>query len=87
MRQVYRLLRLADRYGAARVETACARALAVDVVDVTRVSRMLDRGLERDEMHAVPRPEPTPALNLRFARAAEEFVTSDAVPLAEVRHA
>ncbi len=87
MRQVYRLLRLADRYGEARVESACARALAVDVVDVTRVSRMLDRGLERDEMNSVFPPAPAPARDLRFARAAQEFVTSGAGPLAEVPHA
>lgn len=87
MRQVYRLLRLADRYGEPRVEAACARALAVEVVDVTRVSRMLERGLEGDEMHSVSRPEPALARPLRFARTAGEFATRSSVPLVEVSHA
>lgn len=41
MRQAYGLLRLCDRYGAARVDAACARAIAFDVIDVTRIERML----------------------------------------------
>ena len=45
MRQVYRLLGLVRRYGAERVNTACERALALDVVDVTRIARILERAL------------------------------------------
>ena len=39
MRAVYRLLGLVRRYGADPVETACARALELDVVSVMKISR------------------------------------------------
>jgi hypothetical protein len=42
MRQVYRLLGLVKRYGPAAVETACARALDLDVVSVTKIAAMLE---------------------------------------------
>lgn len=73
MRQVYRLLGLVRRYGAERVETACGRARALDVVDVTRIARMLERALEGAGDDA---PAPRPAgrvVQLRFARSAIEF--------------
>ena len=41
MRQVYALLGLCKRYGDARVESACATALAVEMFDVHRLERML----------------------------------------------
>jgi hypothetical protein len=44
MRRVYALLGLVRRYGAARVNEACATALAADLVDVTRLKRMLELG-------------------------------------------
>ncbi len=72
MRQVYRLLGLVRRYGADRVETACGRALGLDVVDVTRVARMLERALEgspeQDRLPGVVVP-------LRFARDPGTFRT------------
>jgi len=75
MRHLYRLLGLVERYGAARVDQACARALDLDVVDVMRVDRMLARALET----ASP-PEPTrPARSatvLRFARPASDFTAT-----------
>lgn len=74
MRQVYRLLGLVRRYGAERVEVACERALSFDVVDVTRIARMLERALEDDH----PSPIPTNRADrvvvpLRFARDASAF--------------
>jgi transposase len=65
MRQVYRLLGLARRYGDQRVEAACAQALALDVVDVSVIARLLERARE----HAQP-PVPAVAaqLPLRFTR-------------------
>lgn len=73
MRQVYRLLGLVRRYGAERVDAACERALAFDVVDVTKISRMLERALE-----ATARPESASrssgrVVQLRFARSVMEF--------------
>jgi transposase len=41
MRRVYALLGLVRRYGADRVEQACATALAVEMTDVHRLERML----------------------------------------------
>jgi transposase len=71
LRQAQQLLRLADRFGAARVNAACARALAFDLVDVRRVQRILQTALES---------EPAPAargavlpLPARFARPPASF--------------
>jgi transposase len=71
LRQAQKLLRLADRYGAARVNAACARALGFDLLDVYRVEAILRTALERE-------PAPTDrgtvvALPARFARAPESF--------------
>jgi hypothetical protein len=71
LRQAQKLLRLAERYGAPRVNAACARALAFELLDVRRVERILTTALEREagppERGAV-RPLPG-----RFARAPESF--------------
>jgi transposase len=73
MRQVYRLLGLVRRYGAERVNAACERALALDVVDVTKIARMLERALEgSSESGVAPRPAGR-VVQLRFARSAMEF--------------
>ena len=44
MRRVYALLGLARRYGAARLNDACAIALAAEMLDVHRLKRMLALG-------------------------------------------
>lgn len=73
MRQVYRLLGLVRRYGAARVNAACERALALEVVDVTKISRMLERALEGvTDAERAPRPHGR-VVQLRFARSLIEF--------------
>ena len=41
MRAAYALLRLCDKYSDGRVEAVCQSALAFDVVDVARITRML----------------------------------------------
>jgi hypothetical protein len=46
MRQVYALLGLVKKWGNQRVETACASALAHEVVNVGLIGRMLERGTE-----------------------------------------
>jgi transposase len=73
MRQVYRLLGLVKKWGAARVEQACRRALDAEAIDVNLVSRMLERGREAAEPDA--RPEPV-VIQGRFARDPAEFATS-----------
>jgi transposase len=62
MRQVYRLLGLARRFGDQRVEAACAQALAVDVVDIGLITRLLERGREHAAAPVAQR------LPLRFSR-------------------
>jgi hypothetical protein len=61
MRMVYRLLGLVRSYGPTPVDAARGRALELDVVDVTKIARMLEQASERrksrDERSAVrPRP-------------------------------
>ncbi len=69
MRAVYRLLGLARRYGGDVVDTACARALELDVVNVTKIQSMLERAAE-----ATPVPAPRAvAANGRFARDPGEY--------------
>jgi transposase len=46
MRQVYALLGLVKKWGPARVDTACASALAHETVNVGLIGRMLERGTE-----------------------------------------
>jgi Mu transposase, C-terminal domain len=65
MRQVYRLLGLARRYGDGRVDTACAQALALDVIDVSVITRLLERAREHAQL---PPPPVAPQLPLRFTR-------------------
>jgi len=71
MRQVYRLLGLVKRWGPERIEQACDRCLELDVVDVTRVGRIVERALEREQESAdIPL---APVVRLRFARHPDEF--------------
>ena len=69
MRQVYRLLGLVRTHGSEAVDTACANALDLDVVDVTRIARILDRARENA---AVPEAKVVGA-PARFARDPAEF--------------
>ncbi len=75
VRRVYALLGLVKKYGSARVDAVCATALAVDMHDIHRLTRML----------ADPRsPEPTPTASreavpiARYLRPAAQY----ALPLA-----
>jgi transposase len=70
MRQVYRLLGLVRRFGPERVDEACAKALELEVVDVSLIARMLERALE--SRPADDRPAAT-VVPMRFARADHEF--------------
>ena len=79
MRSVYRLIGLAKRYGPQAAEVACARALDVDVINVSKIESMLKNATEN-----------TPAAGLaaaagagpgRFARDAAEYATATGIPL------
>ena len=78
MRQVYRLLGLVKRYGAAPTDTACGRALDLDVVSVTKIAAMLEKATENAEA-----PPPRAASGLapaRFARDPREYRPSSPKP-------
>ena len=69
MRSAGRLLGLADKYGAERLEQACARAVSYAELDYQTVKRILAQGLDRQpaaELQAAPPAE-------RFVRSAQEF--------------
>lgn len=72
LRTVQAILRLADPYGAVRLEAACRRALSFDEVGYGTLKRILEKGLERQ-----PLPDITPArvgvLRYRFARSGSEI--------------
>lgn len=74
MRQAYALVRLCDTYGDGRVEAVCQSALAFDVVDVTRIGRMLKAAVTPGSPQ-VPRGKVVPITAPRFARATEHFET------------
>lgn len=73
MRHVYRLLGLVRRYAAPAVEQACCRALEADVVDVTRVARMLEQAVEREPLATRPPLGEGRGRTLRFLRQASEY--------------
>ena len=75
LRQTQKLLRLADKYGDARVDAACQRALYYDLINVRRVQNIIERSLEKD------RPQNEPPANdnggqqtFSFLRNAQSFV-------------
>jgi transposase len=74
MRQVYALLGLVKKWGATRVEAACASALDHEVVNVGLIGRMLERGTE----HTTIEPSlPGTVIPGRFARDPEHFAVND----------
>jgi transposase len=75
MRQVYRLLSLARRYGDTAVNTACGKALEVDVISVTKIASMLEKAAENTP---VPATRPAAVGTARFARDPGEYATSRA---------
>ncbi len=70
MRQVYALLGLVKKWGAERVDAACASALEHEAVNVGLIGRMLERATEN-----TPTQQPLPGVVVsgRFARHPDEF--------------
>jgi hypothetical protein len=65
---------LAEPYSAARLDAACERALAVDLVDVRRLERILQLALEQEPLPGEPPPARLPELpSARFARDGTAF--------------
>jgi hypothetical protein len=73
MRAVYRLLGLARRYGDEATNTACGKALELDVISVTKIASMLERATQNNP---VPPPRPAAAAGGRFARDPGEYATA-----------
>lgn len=74
LRQAHKLLRLVDKYGVARVEAACRRALAFDLVNVRRLETMIEHALDADaETGASSTRAKIVRLPLRFERDASSF--------------
>jgi hypothetical protein len=75
MRQAYALLRLCDKYGEGRVEAVCQSALAFDVVDVGRITRMLKLATKPQTVDASGKGKLVQLTLPRFARSEEHFQT------------
>ncbi|HUR22991.1 MAG TPA: IS21 family transposase [Acidimicrobiales bacterium] len=75
MRQVYSLLGLVKKWGPARVDAACVRALEAEAISVSLIGRMLERATEN---HQPPSPPGPPAPTGRFARGPEHFASGGA---------
>ncbi len=71
LRQGQKLLRLADRYGAARVDAACRRALAFGMHNVRRVEAIVANGL--DQARAEPTQGELIPLPARYLRPTNHF--------------
>src|SRR5205814_350499 len=83
LRQSQKLIKLADRYTAERLDAACARALGFDLVDVRRVEKILVRALDREGTPAPPPDERVTSVPAgRFARpgTACDHRFADAIP-------
>jgi hypothetical protein len=70
LRTAGRLLRLGERFGSGRLEAACARALRFDDPAYMTIKRILEQGLDAEEM---PSTAPAPPA-LAFVRTAAELV-------------
>jgi hypothetical protein len=72
MRQAYALLGLVNKWGAERVDAACASALEHEAINVGLIGRMLERATERA---TTTPPPPGVVVAARFARDPAQFAT------------
>jgi transposase len=78
LRQARKLIRLANKFGKHRLETACQRALCFDLIDVRRVQRILEAALA--ESAGDPGAQQGQLLMLpaaRFLRPAHSFTHTE----------
>lgn len=74
IRQAQKLLRLNDKYGAARVEVACQRALAFGLMNVSRVEGIIKQALDKQQTQTKPAGTVTQLpLAAHFSRPADYF--------------
>ncbi len=78
MRAVYALIGLARAHGDAAAGAACATALELDVVNVTKIRSMLEKGTGKHAAAEAARHAQAAAAagKARFARDAREFATA-----------
>jgi len=78
LRQAQKLMRLVDRYGAARVDAACGRALRFDVINTNKVKKIIEDALDREKLNRLRPESRSPRgqvvqLPLRFMREPDSF--------------
>jgi transposase len=74
IRQAQKLLRLNDKYGSARVEVACRRALAFGLMNVSRIEGIIKQALNKQQTQSKPAGTVTQlSLAVRFCRPADYF--------------
>lgn len=73
LRQAQKLLRLAERYGSQRTNSACQRALSFDLIDVYRLERILQLALEKETIPDGGSSLPPMQPKLRFLRPPDHF--------------
>ena len=72
LRQAQKLLRLVERYGPERLDTACRRALAFELIKIGRLESIVRHALDTESKSDEPVGEVV-QLGLRFLRAPESF--------------
>ena len=70
LRTAGRLLGMGERFGSPRLEAACARALRFDDASYMTIKRILEQGLDREEVVSLQPPAPA----FTFVRSAVELV-------------
>ncbi len=74
IRQGQKLLRLAERFGTHRVDAACRRALAFELLNVRRVESIVRQNLEQLNLLSGPDDDPRVIpIQSRFLRAPDSF--------------
>ena len=74
LRQAQALLRLGDKYGWERVDAACGRALAFELIQVRRVETIVRQDLEQLEVFSTPDArDPVVPIESRLQRPARSF--------------
>jgi transposase len=73
LRQAQKLVRLADKYGARALDSACRRALGFELINVHRVEQIVLRGLDRDDDEAAAPHGKLVQGSLRFLRQSDSF--------------
>jgi transposase len=80
LRQAQQLLRLGEKYGWPRLDAACQRALAFELINVKRVEVIIRQHLEQEELPARAVDVRIIPIQARFARSATSFAHHPTLP-------